>query len=695
MTDIMLVLLSIIGIMFDWIKIIMVPPSMSSITIVHAAIWTPVTIGLVKTTGALINRMRPKQVFSTSVGVKRADSETLAFLASNPGTIQRHIRQNTSMGVGDVEAAVRRLKHKGLIRRRWFSAKFDLTTEGKKAADKAQRDMEAEERAEAAAQRAAAQAVAAQERAQQVEEAKAQKAAQLATERAQKAQERAQQAEEAKAQKAAQLATERAQKAQERAQQAEEAKAQKAAQLATERAQKAQERAQQAEEAKAQKAAKAVVAARRAIERAQKAPRTRTPRRRANTDAPARLAPRRDSTTRAFGADPSRVYEFRYRVVALDALVTSNLDSGSVNPAYDPTLQPRQRQRSASQRQIEQAAAHLVPEALLWDFRSLDKGAPIVGDDLQVESGNGRALALRRARLAHPEQWEKYQAALRENLAAVGLSDDEIAGVDAPVLVRERVTQVADRAAFAREANAPPVLQMSTLETAMVDATRISGVLVGNLAVREGQSIDLALRAKANEEFVRGFIGTLSENEAALLQRKDGTLAQAGIRRIKAALFVRTFEGEAGERLAETFLEALDSDIKNFENGLTASLPVLARAEHLISKNERAVESMTDDISRAIDMLARLKEQDMTVQNYLDATPIWGRETTSFQDDLLAYFHIVGRSSKKIREFFEGYAAEVEKAPSPDQLDLFGNPVVVTKQEVFARLTKGSMAMAA
>ena len=643
MTDIMLVLLSIIGIMFDWIKIIMVPPSMSSITIVHAAIWTPVTIGLVKTTGALINRMRPKQVFSTSVGVKRADSETLAFLASNPGTIQRHIRQNTSMGVGDVEAAVRRLKHKGLIRRRWFSAKFDLTTEGKKAADKAQRDMEAEERAEAAAQRAAAQAVAAQERAQQVEEAKAQKAAQLATERAQKA----------------------------------------------------QERAQQAEEAKAQKAAKAVVAARRAIERAQKAPRTRTPRRRANTDAPARLAPRRDSTTRAFGADPSRVYEFRYRVVALDALVTSNLDSGSVNPAYDPTLQPRQRQRSASQRQIEQAAAHLVPEALLWDFRSLDKGAPIVGDDLQVESGNGRALALRRARLAHPEQWEKYQAALRENLAAVGLSDDEIAGVDAPVLVRERVTQVADRAAFAREANAPPVLQMSTLETAMVDATRISGVLVGNLAVREGQSIDLALRAKANEEFVRGFIGTLSENEAALLQRKDGTLAQAGIRRIKAALFVRTFEGEAGERLAETFLEALDSDIKNFENGLTASLPVLARAEHLISKNERAVESMTDDISRAIDMLARLKEQDMTVQNYLDATPIWGRETTSFQDDLLAYFHIVGRSSKKIREFFEGYAAEVEKAPSPDQLDLFGNPVVVTKQEVFARLTKGSMAMAA
>ena len=669
MTDIMLVLLSIIGIMFDWIKIIMVPPSMSSITIVHAAIWTPVTIGLVKTTGALINRMRPKQVFSTSVGVKRADSETLAFLASNPGTIQRHIRQNTSMGVGDVEAAVRRLKHKGLIRRRWFSAKFDLTTEGKKAADKAQRDMEAEERAEAAAQRAAAQAVAAQERAQQVEEAKAQKAAQLATERAQKAQERAQQAEEAKAQKAAQLATERAQKA--------------------------QERAQQAEEAKAQKAAKAVVAARRAIERAQKAPRTRTPRRRANTDAPARLAPRRDSTTRAFGADPSRVYEFRYRVVALDALVTSNLDSGSVNPAYDPTLQPRQRQRSASQRQIEQAAAHLVPEALLWDFRSLDKGAPIVGDDLQVESGNGRALALRRARLAHPEQWEKYQAALRENLAAVGLSDDEIAGVDAPVLVRERVTQVADRAAFAREANAPPVLQMSTLETAMVDATRISGVLVGNLAVREGQSIDLALRAKANEEFVRGFIGTLSENEAALLQRKDGTLAQAGIRRIKAALFVRTFEGEAGERLAETFLEALDSDIKNFENGLTASLPVLARAEHLISKNERAVESMTDDISRAIDMLARLKEQDMTVQNYLDATPIWGRETTSFQDDLLAYFHIVGRSSKKIREFFEGYAAEVEKAPSPDQLDLFGNPVVVTKQEVFARLTKGSMAMAA
>ena len=193
-----------------------------------------------------------------------------------------------------------------------------------------------------------------------------------------------------------------------------------------------------------------------------------------------------------------------------------------------------------------------------------------------------------------------HQGALRENLAVVGLSESDLAGVESPVLVRERITEV-DRAAFAREANAPPVLQMSTLEVALVDSQRISGELVGLLAVREGQSIDQALRTKANAEFVRGFIGTLSENESALLQRKDGTLAQARIRRIKAALFVRTFQGEAGERLADVFLEALDSDIKNFETAISSSLPVLARVEQRIASGERsAVLSMTEDFSNAM-----------------------------------------------------------------------------------------------
>ena len=436
------------------------------------------------------------------------------------------------------------------------------------------------------------------------------------------------------------------------------------AQLAAEQSDRAERRRQAREEAKAQRAA----------ERATRPPRPR---------------PTGDPVTRAFGADPSRIYEFRYRVISLDELITSNTDSGSINPEYDRALQPRQRDRAASRRQVEHAAKNLVPEALIWDFKALDKGAPIIGSDRQVESGNGRTMALRRARMEHADKWAAYQETLRANLLAVGLSESDLAGVESPVLVRERITDVADRTAFAREANAPPVLQMSTLETAAVDANRITADLIARLNVREGQSIDQALRTKANADFVRGFIGTMSENESALLLRKDGTLAQSGIRRIKAAMFVRTFEGDSGERLAETFLEALDNDIKNFETGLSASLPVLSRAEYLVATGQRAADlSMADDISRSLDMLARLREADgLTVEEYVGQSALFERETTAFQDELLVYFDEIGRSPKKIREFFGSYASAVEDAPHPDQRDLFGESISPSKEQLFARIT--------
>src|SRR6266511_1076750 len=94
------------------------------------------------------------------------------------------------------------------------------------------------------------------------------------------------------------------------------------------------------------------------------------------------------------------------------------------------------------------------------------KGAYIMGERcrkcMMVESGNGRVLALRKAREAFPDRWKSYQGRLREVAASFGIDPTALARMRSPILVRERVDQV-DRAAFAREANAPPVLQLSTL----------------------------------------------------------------------------------------------------------------------------------------------------------------------------------------------------------------------------------------
>jgi hypothetical protein len=59
--------------------------------------------------------------------------------------------------------------------------------------------------------------------------------------------------------------------------------------------------------------------------------------------------------------------------------------------------------KAAPRVQVERIAANLDPGLLLEDFHSLDRGAPIIGQDKAVESGNGRVMAIARAARLHPD----------------------------------------------------------------------------------------------------------------------------------------------------------------------------------------------------------------------------------------------------------------------------------------------------
>lgn len=392
--------------------------------------------------------------------------------------------------------------------------------------------------------------------------------------------------------------------------------------------------------------------------------------------------------TQAFGNDPNTLYDFEYRVVSLDDLIPSNTDSGSINREYDATLQPRDRSRAASQAQIDAMARNMSPEALLWDFHQLDKGAPIVGEDMMVESGNGRTLALRRARDLYPDEFAAYQSELARIAEQYGLDPNAIDGVTNPVLVRVRKSDV-DRAEFAQECNAPAVLQMSPLEQAAMDAGKIRSNWLNTFTVGEGQSIDEALRATANRPFVKNVMGQFQQNERATLMRSDGSLNRMGLWRIKAAVFSKVFPGEAGRRLADTFLESLDSNIKNFEHAIGDIMPKLAQAESMIASGQRGAGlSLASDISRAVDMLARLKETGLSVNQYVGQGSLWARETTPRQDRMMMAFDRVTRSRKSIRESLERYADAVIASPNPSQGTMFGM-VNTTPEDLLNRMLEG------
>ncbi len=140
-----------------------------------------------------------------------------------------------------------------------------------------------------------------------------------------------------------------------------------------------------------------------------------------------------------------------FDVVETSDLILSNHLDGRINEAYPQELQPRDRTRLSSKLQVNAIAKSLQPEQLADSDLSSD-GAPIIGNDNIVESGNGRSMGIVKAYASGNA--DDYKDYLIENANTYGLSRALIAEMERPVLVRVRLDDV-DRAKFARDSNWP------------------------------------------------------------------------------------------------------------------------------------------------------------------------------------------------------------------------------------------------
>jgi len=222
-----------------------------------------------------------------------------------------------------------------------------------------------------------------------------------------------------------------------------------------------------------------------------------------------------------------------YELTDAPSLITSHNPDFTPNPAFPPELQPRARDRAASEVQVARIAGQLQPERL-GASSTVSDGAPIVGPDGVVESGNGRVMALRQAYQANGPQAQAY----RNWLINQG---HDIGGMQQPVLVRRRLTEMtpAERQAFAREGNAPTTLALSSTERAAGDAGRLSDDVLQ--LYRPGDVTD-----PANRDFVRSYLRNVVEpGQEGSFVAADGSLSQEGASRVRAALVHRAY-GDTG-----------------------------------------------------------------------------------------------------------------------------------------------------
>lgn len=297
------------------------------------------------------------------------------------------------------------------------------------------------------------------------------------------------------------------------------------------------------------------------------------------------------------------------------------VDASSLQAATGE-LQPRDRSKIASAAQIDDIAANLRPEDLL-DNPNTDRGAPIVGEDHVVESGNGRIAALRRTAEAYPHKFEAYKAALR----AEGY---DVPDTGIPVLIRRRTSALTpeQRIEFVRNSNKDNKLQMSPAEVAKLDAKGMNSETLG--AYKGGSPAD-----PQNADFVQRFVKNLSTEEVGQIVDKRGNLSAAGVIRLRQAVFAAAFDDAALERFAESTDDNVKAitgamgdiagewalmrrDIGSGEVEALDPTPHLLEAVELISKARETAEKqgtrISAEIQRALDQMDLLTGESVSAE---------------------------------------------------------------------------------
>lgn len=273
------------------------------------------------------------------------------------------------------------------------------------------------------------------------------------------------------------------------------------------------------------------------------------------------------------------------------------VDIGTLTHAAD-ALQVRDRGSAESQKWVEQTAAKLDPAQLMPET-SADRGAPIVGSDGTIDSGNGRIMAIRRAAEAYPEKYAAYKDALR----AAGYN---VPDTGTPVLISRRVTDLSPdaRAQFNTEANAPVAVPLTPVEKATMDR-----------AALDPPTLDLldptapSLNSPKNDAFVSRFLQNLTPNERGPLIGADKKLNADGVRRIENALVAKAY-GDVDEAVVRRFSEATDDNTRTVVGAMSDVSGRWAQMrEHFKRGDVDATIDPTPALTDALRFLSQWREQ--------------------------------------------------------------------------------------
>jgi N12 class adenine-specific DNA methylase/DNA repair protein RadC len=379
--------------------------------------------------------------------------------------------------------------------------------------------------------------------------------------------------------------------------------------------------------------------------------------------------------------DTNDAIDYDWAVVETGELTISNRDDGTVDPAYPQELQPRDRTSAGSESQVQDIAKNANLDRLSAT-NTVGDGAPIIGPDGVVESGNGRTMGIRRAYTRGLPSAATYKQRLTDTAASYGLTGDAVAKMKAPMLVRVRRTNV-DRIAFVMAANVSTIAPKREIEQAKTDAKQIVPDIFETFVATEDGDIFTA----ANAEFIRGFIAAVvPPAERPAIYDAKGFLSQTGLRRLRNALFVYAYgDSKSTLNALARLTEDIEADGRNLVNALVALAPRFGEQNARIAAGALRPLSITADLAEALASYQGLKERGETVENWAAQATLPGVDDgpTDLQKALVTTLHEHRRSSRKLMAVLNRYAAGIDGLGDPKQASLFGDEPTPTQLELW------------
>ena len=325
---------------------------------------------------------------------------------------------------------------------------------------------------------------------------------------------------------------------------------------------------------------------------------------------------------------------YRWKVIDASQLQASHNVDLSENTSYPQDLQPRDRTNSAiSWNQIGKIASDVNPKRL-GNSPTADTGAPIIGPDGFVESGNGRSIAL--AKLYTDKnltaQAGKYKKYITGYAGLLGL---DTSGVKNPVLVRERVGDLSmpERVALAQKMNNATTLQRNNAEDAAYDAERVSDSSA--LETLDGAK---GVGAPENTGFVQEFFkGLPPEQLSTVFNDKTKQLSPLGQDRLLNALLASAFsDAPNGKSLIEKIVASNGSGIgANLARSIRESSPALAKLRYLSTQPGAVGDyNIANDLATAAQRLASFdsRKQALAWIEQQKAGDLFGGNKASLSD---------------------------------------------------------------